>query len=159
MRVALGVAALLGIALALDLGVEAATPAPRPPDAMCAQELKAVQLLPSSSTCWVDERVTASNGVLTWPCTGGRASAVFGGATFHGEVSAEGKVGLPLEPRFDFKDGCKWRSTQTISGVLKSDRLSYDYREEPLEGQSGCMAACTAKGEVRIRPPPEQPVM
>jgi len=158
MRVALGVGLLLCIALALDLTVEAATPAGRPPGAMCAQELKAVRLTPSSSTCWVDEHVTSSNGVLTWPCAGGRATAVFSGSTFLGEVSADGKVDLTLETRFDFKDGCKWRSTQTIRGALKSDRLSYDYREEPLEGQSGCMAACRAAGEIRIRPPPEQPV-
>jgi hypothetical protein len=129
---------------------QAAQGAPMPQT--CTALLKVVQLGRSSSTCWIDERVSKTQGRLTYPCAGGAAEATFGEAVFTGELR-DGRADLALTTTFDFQDGCRWTSDQHITGRLATDHMDYAYSEAPLAGQSGCASACTAKGAVYLRQP------
>ncbi|HEY1557756.1 MAG TPA: hypothetical protein VGF94_23150 [Kofleriaceae bacterium] len=104
--------------------------------------------------CWLDEHVTAQPGVLTVACEGakgdGDARAIFGDRTFSGKMK-DGYVNLVLHTRFHYDDGCDWGTTQTIEGRPGDGHLSYSYREFPLPGQTGCLNACAAHADVRVK--------
>ncbi len=100
--------------------------------------------------CTIDERVSGTPGVLTYPCGGGPATATFGASVFTGAVTATGDVDLSIRTGFDFTDGCHWQTKQYLRGNVNSGALSYEYREEPDEGQVGCAGACVANASVTV---------
>jgi hypothetical protein len=106
----------------------------------------------SSASCYVDEVVTRTPGTLRYPCAGGDAEAAFGpGSRFRGWVR-DGNVDVKITTDFPFSDGCRWRSVQLIQGAIASGQLAFSYRENPVEGQTGCASPCTADALVHIGP-------
>lgn len=128
----------------------AVAPAPGP-GAMCGATLWVSEMRRSSASCYVDEVVTRTPGTLRFPCAGGDAEAVFGSTSRFSGWARDGNVDVKITTDFSFSDGCRWRSVQLIQGNLASGQLAFTYRENPLEGQSGCASACTADAQVRAQ--------
>jgi hypothetical protein len=125
---------------------------------MCSATLWVTEMRRSSASCYVDEVVTRTPGTLRYPCAGGDAEAIFGGSSrFAGSVrdgnpqGAHAFVDVKISTDFPFSDGCQWRSVQLIQGHLGTGQLAFTYRENPVEGQSGCASACTADARVRVQ--------
>ncbi len=147
------------LALAVATAALAAVPAsavitpgkgPPRPGAPCTATL-VVAATRGAEGCWLDEQVTRQPGTLRYPCGGGPAEARFGGVAFRGRVETDGRVALVLGTRFHYADGCDWGTEQHIDGRLPDGRLSYDYREFPLPGQTDCARPCHAVAEVAVR--------
>lgn len=100
--------------------------------------------------CTIDERVSGTPGILTYPCGGGPATATFGASVFGGAVSPAGDVDLSIRTGFGFTDGCHWETKQYLRGNVNSGALAYEYREEPDEDQVGCASACVASASVTV---------
>jgi hypothetical protein len=130
---------------------QADVPAPVAP-AECGATLYVSDMRRSSSSCFVDEVVTRTPGTLRFPCAGGDAEATFGPTSRFAGSARDGNVDVKIQTEFAFSDGCRWRSVQLIQGVLASGQLAFQYRENPLEGQTGCASACSADALVRVVP-------
>ncbi|HTR52835.1 MAG TPA: hypothetical protein VMJ10_19105 [Kofleriaceae bacterium] len=142
------------IAVVIAFAALAAAPALGKQQKPCAWELVVPQTQ-GAEGCWLDEQVTAAPGSLVVDCQGsahpsGDARAIFGERTFTGKMT-DGDVTVVLHTRFHYGDGCDWGTTQTITGRPESGHLTYTYREFPLPGQHGCLNACAAQGDVRVR--------
>jgi len=145
-------AMVLAVALGALVGA-AGAPALGKQSKACSWELE-VPRTQGADSCWIDEKVTAQPGALEVQCEGSNASgdarAIFGERTFTGKMK-DGDVNVVLHTRFHYGDGCDWGTTQTITGRPSSGHLSYSYREYPLPGQTGCLNACAATADVRVR--------
>ncbi|MBL8602505.1 MAG: hypothetical protein JNK72_11335 [Myxococcales bacterium] len=154
----------LALALALSLGlvtpgtradhahtprVNPRGPQPRPsPGPLCSRQVR-VRGTQGAAGCWIDERVTRTLGLATWPCDqDGPASVRFGASTFDGEVRG-GQLRVTLETRFHYGDGCDWVTQQHIEGAVAATTWRYRYSEapRPRPGQR-CANACAAEAVV-----------
>ncbi len=118
------------------------------PPAQCQVRLQA-PIRPQASGCWIDERVGNQDGVLTYPCQGGKAVATFGSGPYRGTVQ-NGHVELDMETKFPWPDHCDWRSHQHISGELKDAKLNFVYDEVPVAG-THCSNPCHAQAVIQVR--------
>jgi hypothetical protein len=116
-------------------------------DARCSLELTLTTFKGNSADCYFDTKVRES-GTLTAPCDEGPAHAQFHGQAFTGNVK-DGQLSLSSRTEFDFSDGCRWESEQTITGVLRDGRLQFRYSERPIRGKY-CASACSANGTFDI---------
>jgi hypothetical protein len=99
-------------------------------------------------SCMLYEHVTGTKGTLTTRCGDGPAEALFGETHFAGEMK-QGSIDLVAEEEYDWRDGCRWRATQHIRGVVAHKQLVYKYSEVPVRGV-GCLDACGATAFVKI---------
>jgi hypothetical protein len=118
----------------------------------CNPKLLVTGSVPSLPGC-VDFPVTAgSTGGIQYPCGGGPVTAQLGSVTFSGtvqngvvELSGSEIIGRDRSP-----DGCVWQTVHHIKGTVGSGKLSYDYAEMFVEGES-CWFPCTETGTVEIK--------
>lgn len=101
--------------------------------------------------CTVDTRISGASGVLTHACGPGPAEARFGDSVFTGEVDGAGVARLSIRTEFPFSDGCRWETKQEIEGRIDGGAWQYAYREQPLDGQSGCSNACIATASMSMQ--------
>lgn len=101
--------------------------------------------------CTVDTRISGASGALSHACGPGPAEARFGDSVFTGEVDAQGVARLSIRTEFPFSDGCRWETKQEIEGRIGGGRWQYTYREQPLDGQSGCANACVARASMTMQ--------
>jgi hypothetical protein len=112
--------------------------------------------------CSLDERISKSEGLLVFPCSGpGEIEAVFGEHRFRGSsAGGSAAVRLALTTELDWDDGCHWETQQSIRGELPSrerdgarrPKLVWTYEEHVASG-SGCFGSCTARAEIEIDAP------
>ena len=100
------------VVAAQPAGSSIAIAAKADPPESCSKHLT-VGELKKSETCFVDEKVTGTEGILEYPCNGGPAEARFGQTVFSGEFVG-GTWDVRVATEFDFNDGCHWRSEQRI---------------------------------------------
>lgn len=98
-------------------------------------------------SCYFDTKVREA-GTMIAPCDDGPAEAQFRGQTFHGTVK-RGRVSLSSRTEFDWQDGCRWESVQTITGELREGELQFKYTERPIRGAE-CFHPCPASGTLDI---------
>ena len=116
----------------------------------CERVLEAGPVVPTPSTCWINERVGGKNARLTYPCAGGAAVADFG-TRFEGSVDGAGEVHLEATTTFPWGgDGCTWQSVQRVGGNLDAGELLYTYEEHPTEGDGCAPADCKARVSVHV---------
>ncbi len=91
--------------------------------------------------------VAQGRGTLRWECDGNRAEAVFAAGTYRG--SREGETfALCIQTEFDYLDGCRWRSSQTITGNVGDSELLLSYREMAIVSDGACFPECTAEARI-----------
>lgn len=132
--------------------------APGPAKDRCTARLVTGEV-DTNTSCFLDENVTKSDGVLTFPCRGdGPVEAVFGTHHFEGEVRG-GKLSLSLKTELDWDDDrCRWESRQAIRGEIRAHELAWTYVDQPVRGPDGtpninpCGTPCTARATVQVDP-------
>jgi hypothetical protein len=139
-----------------DAGVPTSCTNPPGPETgqRCRRTVRFDVVRPSRASCFIDVRLDAGElGTLEWDCgqTQGLAELRFARARFTGVVAAD-TASLCFGSAFDWTDGCRWTSAQTISGALDAGRLGFTYGEAPLAGQSGCETPCTGAGSLTVVP-------
>jgi hypothetical protein len=109
----------------------------------------------SSSTCYVDEHISKTAGVLRFPCSGeGAVDVDFGDHHYTGRVSG-GEVELEVATELDWEDGCRWGTKAVISGRLVTNgrptmkSLMWRYRDYVIDG-TGCSAVCNALATLQV---------
>jgi len=126
--------------------------APRPTplaDPVCERPLDARDATLSCPGGFVDV-VAQGRGTLRWECDGSRAEAVFAAGTYRG--SREGDTfSLCIQTEFDYVDGCRWRSSQTITGNVGEAELLLSYREMAIVSDGACFPECTAEARIGAR--------
>jgi hypothetical protein len=145
------VSALAVIAVAAAGAVWLAWPKPlvaTPPEPE-AFALTGGELEKSSATCVLVESVSLDGASLILS-PDGTAQALFGDDEFRG-AARDGYVYLTFEKSFDWADGCRWVTRQSISGWIGQGKLLFRYGEEPLPGQNGCFYTCNGTADVTLR--------
>ncbi len=119
----------------------------------CTVKLTVSKVTPSSLSCFVDVVIKEQmKGMLQYPCAGtGGATIAFGSNLFKGTINGC-QVDTTHNTQFVWSDGCTWRSTQKIGGLLSKRTLAYTYSEKPLAGQSNCARypPCHATGVLKL---------
>ena len=113
----------------------------------------------TNKSCFLDENVTKTEGVVNFPCRGdGQVDAVFGPHHFEGEVR-NGKLSVSLSTELDWDDDrCHWQSRQTIRGELRAQELAWAYVDQPTRGPDGtaninpCGTPCVARATIQVDP-------
>jgi len=135
------------LALSLLLGMSTGCSSP-PWKQTCTAEMK-IKRVNARRGCYLDV-TKGSKGTLEWACGGGRARVTMGEHTYTGTIKDD-RVELSATTEYEFRDSCRWRSDQYITGSLKSGKLDFRYTEEPLPGQHRCARACKGKGRVTVK--------
>lgn len=127
------------------------TTAPEAASRRCKARLVALDI-DTGDGCFLDERISKSDGVLVYPCDGdGAVEAVFGEHRFQGEANG-GRVTLSLTTELDWdEDHCRWQSQQKISGEIGMHELAWSYVDRPIKGEQ-CSGSCTARAAIEIDP-------
>ena len=112
----------------------------------CERSIDVGALSLSGPAGFVNEHVSNKSGTINFPCDGGKATVVFAGKSFVGDVSGD-TVTLSLVEPFIF-NSCQWQSTETIAGDLATGKLTYDYSEKPLAACTDM--PCTASGSLDV---------
>lgn len=111
----------------------------------CSMTLRTTGFTPSKATCSFNENVRAgSPATLTFPCSGGSASARFSSQTFSGSAD-RGRVAITNSSTSTFS-GCQVRTTQTITGTPPN--LSYFLSESLVGGSCKGVSTCTARATI-----------
>ncbi len=118
-------------------------------DAGCSVILSVGTIVPTPSSCWIDQKVSNETKPLVWDCETGAAEADFD-VPFKGTVDKNGVVSIAATTTFPWSDGCTWESTQAISGTLSTKTLEYSYSEHPISGVNCAPAYCTSKATVIV---------
>ena len=98
----------------------------------------------SSSTCYVDLRLTTGETGRLMRCASGAVLA-FDRITYGGTWDGSA-LDACVVTRYRFNDGCIWQSTQRARGTSAS--LSIAYSEAPMSGTGCSPAACRANAEL-----------
>jgi hypothetical protein len=120
----------------------------------CQPTLIVTGSTPSDPGC-IDFPVEAgSTGTIEYPCGGGPVTAQLGSVSFTGSVT-NGFVsldGTAIIPGNQSPDGCTWKTSHHIQGVIGSGMLAYSYSEMVIIIPPGvsCWQPCTEVGDVKI---------
>ena len=119
-------------------------------DAGCAVTLSVGTIVPTPSSCWIDQKVSNVTTTLSWDCKTGAAEADFD-VPFEGTVDPNGNVSIQATTTFPWSDGCTWESAQVIAGQLSSKALTYSYSEHPIQGTSCAPDYCKSTATVSVQ--------
>jgi hypothetical protein len=117
----------------------------------CTARLVALDI-ETGEGCFLDERISKGDGILTYPCAGdGVVEATFGEHRFDGDV-VKGAVALSLTTELDWdEDHCRWQSQQEIRGEIGKHELAWRYVDRPIRGEH-CNMPCSARAIIEIDP-------
>jgi hypothetical protein len=116
----------------------------------CGVTLAVANVVPTPSSCWIDQKVSNESAPLVWNCETGAAKADFD-VPFEGTVDPSGNVSITATTTFSWGDGCTWQSTQVIAGKLSSKKLTYTYSEHPISGTGCAPDYCKATTTVSVQ--------
>ncbi len=117
----------------------------------CEPTLLVTGSTPSSPSCIDFPVVAGSQGKINYPCGGGPVTATLNGIEFSGSVTNNfvSIDGVAIIPPNQSPDGCTWKTSHHIEGVIPSGNVSYSYTEEFIAGVN-CWSPCTEVGDVQI---------
>jgi hypothetical protein len=115
----------------------------------CSVRLRMVSLSPSSATCSIVTDLM-QGGVVSYPCSGGTATASFGQQGFSGKVAAGDQLSLSHTGTFDAL-GCTWTADQRIDGAVSKDgSLAFTYQASAPADCAFASSACSATGTLAV---------
>lgn len=116
----------------------------------CEPALVVTGSVPSSPNCIDFPVEKGSKGTLQYPCSGGAVTAQLGSVTFNGTVVG-GVVSLDGVAFVNGPDGCLWKTSHHIEGVVNGGQLDYSYTEAVVKPDPNCWQPCTETGTIEIQ--------